>query len=98
MKFENRVVVLDATGGRALWETGDTHPSECFSYSLQADATIIIGTETSIDNDQGLSLASDQIWSQGNQEVRGSDVGIDLTKIFVKGAANVTLLMEIADN
>ena len=93
---------LDVDGGRALWEDGDDADTRyCFSYTIQpATGTVQLGDADSLldaNGPFGISILAGQVFSQGNQEVRGSDVEIDLSKIRVRGDSPLIVLLEVPD-
>lgn len=105
-RFKNEITQLpladnNVDGGRALWETGDSHQRYCFGFTIQPEtATATFGDSDSLldaNGPFGIVLATSQVFSQGNQEVRGSDVGMDLANFRVRGNTNVTLLSEVPD-
>lgn len=100
--FRNLAAVdVNNAAGRALWVDGVDPATEryAFSYTIQPQsAAVIVSDQTGAAANVGIALGSGEIWSQGDQEVRGSDIQMDLSKIFVRGNSDVVLLLEVPDD
>lgn len=106
--FANLVAVdNNVDGGRPLWDTGSDHRRYCMSFTIQpqtATATIAAfeanGTNPLLDasGPYGITLGDGEVFCHGDQEVRGTDAAIDLSKWRVRGNTDITLLIEVPDD
>lgn len=106
-RLKSELTLIDSAdanvdGGVPLWQSGDSHQRYAFSFTIQPQtATATLGTATSLltaNGPFGIVIGSGEALCQGNMELRGSDIAIDLSEYSVRGATDIVLLTEVPDD